>query len=226
MPHAAQHRARGVRAGTVPVRHLASRAGVLAIISLLLVSALVSPAEAAKKSEPANTGVVERLDTIGGHVIEPIPVDVGGTTLPILTVIGWDSALDDDGDGFGAFCADQPPVFNGVEQFVATPSGNVHVVVHNADIPVLLFDVTGVDSPEDFIAKCIAGDIEPLAQGTVKQRPIINADDDGVTIKVKSRGVVTDTGGQEWQLQAFYREAFDFSSAEGVVTSWVSLRKL
>lgn len=209
-------------------RHLARRSGLIALISLLLASALAGPAEAAKKAEPAQTGIVERLDTIGGHVIEPTPLDVGGVTLPILTVIGWDAATaDDEGDdGFGAHCDGQPPVFNGVEQFLETPSGNVRVVVHNADIPVLLFDVTGVNSPEEFYEACAAGELTPLAQGTVKQRPIVHADDDGFTVKVKSRGVVTDATGQDWQLQAFFRQSVDFETGDETVDTWVTLREL
>ena len=222
------------RPGTRPemtgtLRHLAARAGALATMSMLLVSALVSPASAAKKAEPASTGVVERFDTIGGHVIEPIPIDVGGEIVPVLTVVGWDAAVpgDDDQDGFGGFCVGEPPVFNGVQQTVVTPAGNDTIVVHNADVPVLLFDVSGVDSREEFDSACASGDLEPLAQGTVKQRPIINVTEDGVTSKVKSRGVVTDASGQQWQLQAFYRESFDFAAPEdAVVTSWVSLRRL
>jgi hypothetical protein len=210
---------------TMPIKRAHTWAAAAVAVTLALL--MVTPAQAAKKSEPVNTGVVERLDTIGGHTIEPIPIDVGGEVRSVLTVVGWDAALpDEDDDGFGAYCADQPPVFNGVEQFLVTPSGNLTVVVHNADIPVLLFDVTGVDDEDDFLEKCSAGELEPLAQGTVKQRPIIHETDRGFTIKVKSSGVVTDTSDQQWRLQAFLRLSVDFATGEETVTSWITLGEL
>ncbi len=102
--------------------------------------------------------------------------------LPILVIVGLDDAIA-LGTGTGG-----PPVFNGVEQDVFAPSGNVSVVVHNSDVPVLVFDVSAAASEEDLLAKCASGEIEPLAAGTVKQRPIINSTDSAISLKVKSRG--------------------------------------
>jgi hypothetical protein len=184
---------------------------VAALASLVVVA---SPAVANKKSEPANSGVVERFDTIGGHTVGPVLVDVGGATLPVFVVVGWDDSI--------AFCNDGPPVFNGVQQTVASPSGNVTIVVHNEDIPVLVFDVSSVANEEEFLAACAAGDLLPLAQGTVKQRPIINITEDSVDIKVKSRGVVTDVTGQDWTLQTFIKG--DFATPEPAIqVEWIKL---
>ena len=185
---------------------------VMAALALLGVAA--SPAVAEKKSEPANSGVVERFETLGGHSVGPVLVDVGGTTLPIFVQVGWNDSV--------AFCTGQPPVVNGVQQTVASPSGNVTIVVHNEDIPVLVFDVSGVANEEEFQEKCGSGDLLPLAQGTVKQRPIINITEDAVTVKVKSRGVVTDTTGQDWTLQTFIKG--DFATPEPEISAeWVKL---
>ena len=64
MVHGAHHRAPGVHVdGTSPPRHLASRAGVLAaIVLLLLMTALVSPAEAAQPTRFGDTFSFSGLD--------------------------------------------------------------------------------------------------------------------------------------------------------------------
>jgi hypothetical protein len=188
----------------------------LALASVLVASPTVS---ADKPAEPAQSGVVERFDTIGGHTVGPVMTDVGGTMLPVLVVVGWDSA--------DAFCSGGPPVFNGVEQNVSSPSGNFSVVVHNSDVPVLVFDVSAADSPPDFFEKCGAGEIVPLATGTAKQRPIINVTDSAANFKVKTRGVVTDGNGQEWTMQSFIKVRDVFGEEElQVLNEWVTLKAL
>jgi hypothetical protein len=193
------------------------RRSTVALLAALMVMAMTLGATAAvaeKKSEPATSGVVERFDTRGGHGVGPVLVDVGGTTLPIFVQVGWDDSV--------AFCTDQPPVFNGVEQDTISPSGNLSIVVHNADIPVLVFDMSSVDSQEEFFEECASGDLLPLAQGTVKQRPVINFTEDAVNLKVKSRGVVTDVTGQDWTLQAFIKGDFATPEPE-IFVEWVTL---
>ena len=189
------------------------RSGVI-VAALALLGVVASPAVADKKSEPENSGVVERFETLGGHSVGPLLVDVGGTTLPIFVQVGWDDSV--------AFCTGQPPVVNGVQQTVASPSGNVTIVVHNEDIPVLVFDVSGVANEEEFREQCGSGDLLPLAQGTVKQRPIINVTEDAVIVKVKSRGVVTDVTGQDWMLQSFLKGDFATPEPE-IFVEWVKL---
>lgn len=189
------------------------RLGVV-VAALALLGVAASPAVADKKSEPANSGVVERFETLGGHSVGPLLVDVGGTTLPIFVQVGWDNSV--------AFCTGQPPVVNGVQQNVVAPSGNMTFVVHNGDIPVLVFDVSSVASEEEFFEKCGSGDLLPLAQGTVKQRPIINSTEDSVIAKVKSRGVVTDVTGQEWTLQSFLKANFATPEPE-ILVDWIKL---
>ena len=170
------------------------------------------------KSEPASSGVVERFDTIGGHTVGPVLTDVGGQMLPILVVIGWDDSI--------GFCNGGPPVFNGVEQDVFAPSGNLHILVHNEDVPVLVFDVSSVASEAEFFEKCGSGELQPLAQGTVKQRPNIHVDADGVSFKVKSRGVVTDVTGRDWTLQAFIKGRTTFEPFEEEVSEWITLKAI
>lgn len=197
------------------VRRNSVRLGVIAA-ALALLGVVASPAVADKKSEPANSGVVERFDTLGGHGVGPVLVDVGGVMLPIFVQVGWDDSI--------VLCTGGPPVFNGVEQDVSAPSGNVGIVVHNADVPVLVFDVSSVASEEEFIEACASGDLVPLAQGTVKQRPIINFTEDAVNFKVKSRGAVTDVTGQDWTLQAFIKVHDVFATPETeVLVEWVTL---
>lgn len=191
-----------------------------ALSAVALASVLIAtPVSADKPAEPAESGVVQRFDTIGGHGVGPVMTDVGGMMLPILVIVGWDDAT--------TFCTGGPPVFNGVEQDVFSPSGNLTVVVHNSDAPVLVFDVSDAVSEDDFFAKCAAGDIGPLATGTVKQRPIITIGDSAVNFKVKSRGEVTDATGQVWTLQAFIKERFIFADDDSqVLTEWVKLTAL
>ena len=192
-----------------------------AVSAIALASVLAaSPASADKPGEPAESGIVVRFDpAIGGHTVGPVPTDVGGTTLPILAVFGWDDPV--------TLCTGGPPVFNGVVQVVPTPSGNVHEVVHNGDVPVLVFDVSAATSEPDFIAKCASGEIEPLATGTAKQRPIINVTDSAINFKVKSQGTVTDATGQDWAMQAFIKVRDVFGQPEPqVLTEWVTLRAL
>lgn len=191
-----------------------------ALSGVALATVLVaSPVSADKPAEPAESGVVERVDAIGGHTVGPVLTDVGGTMLPILVVVGWDNAE--------TFCSDGPPVLNGVAQFVSSPSGNSSAVVHNSDVPVLVFDVSGVDTPEEFFQKCLAEVIVPLAIGTVKQRPITNVTDRAVNFKVKSRGEVTDETGQAWTLQAFLKVHDVFGEEEPqVLNEWVKLTAL
>ena len=121
---------------------------IAALSGVALASVLVaSPsASADKPAKPAESGVVQRKDAIGGHPVGPVMTDVGGTMLPILVVVGWDDAVE--------LCTDMRPVINGVEQIVLAPSGNSSVVVHNSDAPVLVFDVSAAKDEEDFIAKC------------------------------------------------------------------------
>jgi len=178
-----------------------------------------SPVSADKPAEPAESGVVERFDTIGGHTVGPVMTEVGGTMLPILVVVGFDDAV--------TLCTGGPPVFNGVEQDVFAPSGNVTVVVHNGDVPVLVFDVSDAVSEGDFFAKCAAGEIVPLASGTVKQRPIISSTETAGNFKVKSRGEVTDAAGRDWLLQAFVKVREVVGEQEPqVVNEWVKLTTL
>jgi hypothetical protein len=184
------------------------------VAALALLGVVASPAVADKKSEPANSGVVERFEALGGHSVGPLLVDVGGTVLPIFVQVGWDNSV--------AFCTGQPPVVNGVQQTVVSPSGNMTFVVHNGDIPVLVFDVSSVASEEEFFEKCGSGDLLPLAQGTVKQRPIVNFTKDSVIVKVKSRGVVTDVTGQDWTLQSFLKGNFATPEPE-ILVEWIKL---
>ena len=192
-----------------------------ALSSVALASVLFAspPASADKSAEPAESGVVERFDAIGGHQVGPVMTDVGGAMLPILVVVGWDDAV--------TYCTDGPPVFNGVEQDAVAPSGNLTVVVHNSDIPILVFDVSAAVSEEDFFEKCAAADIVPLATGTAKQRPIINVTASAINLKVKTRGVVTDAAGQDWTMQAFlkFREVFGAEDLQ-VLNEWVTLTAL
>ncbi len=194
---------------------------IAALSGLVLASVIVAspPASADKPTEPAESGVVQRFDTIGGHTISPVLTDVGGTMLPIFVVVGWDDAV--------TFCAGGPPVFNGVEQNVSSPSGNFSIVVHNSDVPVLVFDVSAVASEADFLAKCAAGEIVPLATGTAKQRPILHITDSAFSIKVKTRGVVTDASGQDWTMQSFLKVREVFGEEEPqVLNEWVTLKAL
>ena len=192
-----------------------------ALSGLALASVLVAspPVSADKPAEPAESGVVERFDAIGGHTVGPVMTDVGDTMLPILVVVGWDSAT--------TLCTGGPPVFNGVEQNVSSPSGNFSIVVHNSDVPVLVFDVSTAESEDDFFAKCADGEIVPLATGTAKQRPIINVTDSAVNFKVKTRGVVTDASGQDWTMQSFIKVRDVFGAEEPqVLNEWVTLTAL
>ncbi len=94
---------------------------------------------------------------------------------------------------------------------------------HNADVPVLLFDVTGIESEAEFFEKCGSGELAALAHGEVKQRPILHFTESSFSIKVASHGTVTDADGQEWAVNAFLkvRESLD---AEPVVDQRLSLR--
>ena len=197
------------------VRTFAAVTGV-AMAGVLVAS---PPASADKPAEPAESGVVQRFDTIGGHQVGPVMTDVGGKMVPILVVVGWDDAV--------TFCTGGPPVFNGVQQDAFAPSGNVSIVVHNSDIPILVFDVSDAVSEDDFFAKCAAREIAPLATGTAKQRPIINETESAGNFKVKTRGVVTDTTGQEWTLQSFIKVRGVFGAEEPqVLNEWVKLTAL
>jgi len=196
-----------------------------ALTGVALVGAMVmsSPASADKKGEPAESGVVLRFDpTRGGHGVGPVTVDVDGADRRLVAIFGFDNAI--------TFCNWGPPVKNGVEQVALPPSGGFHVVVHNSDIPVLVFDVTDVLDEDAFFAGCAAGDIVPFATGTAKQRPIINGNDSGQsTLKIKSTGVVTDGLERDWKLQAFFREVADFSGPEpqfDVQQQWIKLTLL
>jgi hypothetical protein len=190
----------------------------LAAIALTAVPA-APPAYADKPAVPAESGVVERGNAIGGHQVGPVITDVGGEMRPILVVVGWDDAV--------TYCSGRPPVFNGVGQVVVAPSGNVSTVVHNSDIPILVFDVSGAASDEDFFEKCADGKIVPLATGTAKQRPIIHQTDSAATVKANTRGVVTDATGQDWTMQAFTKFRVDFGTEERqVLNEWVTLNAL
>ena len=191
-------------------------------VALLSVMAVSSPASADKKGEPAESGVVLRFDpTQGGHGVGPVTADVNGEDRRLVAIFGFADSL--------TFCNDGPPVENGVEQVALPPSGGYHVVVHNSDIPVLVFDVTDVLTEEDFFAGCAAGDIVPLATGTAKQRPIINGDDSGQTVKIKSMGVVTDALDRDWKLQSFFKETGVFGDGPPVFevqNAWIKLTLL
>ena len=120
-------------------------------------------------------------------------------------------------------------MFNGVGQVVVAPSGHVSTVVHNSDIPIVVFDVSDADSEEDFFEKCAAGEIVPLATGTAKQRPIVHETDSAANVKAKTRGVVTDANGQRWTMQAFSKARVDFAAPEPevqVLKEWVTLTAL
>ena len=154
-------------------------------------------------------------DAVGGHQVGPVTTDVGGEVLPVLVAIGWDDAQ--------TLCDEGPNVASGVEQVVLAPWGNVSVVVHNSDIPILVFDV----SDENFVEQCAAGEAVPLATGTAKQRPIIHQDESAANFKAKTRGVVTDANWQDWTMQAFTRFRVDFGTQElQVLKEWVTLTAL
>ena len=190
----------------------------LAAIALTAVPA-APPAFADKPAAPAESGVVERGNAIGGHQVGPVITDVGGEMLPVLVVVGWDDAV--------TYCSGGPPVFNGVGQAAVAPSGRVSTVVHNSDIPILVFDVSGAASDDDFLKKCAAEEIVPLATGTAKQRPIVLETDSAVNVKAKTRGVVTDATGQDWTMQVFIKFRVDFGTEERkVLNEWVKLTAL
>lgn len=195
---------------------------ISALAGMALVGVLIAPppVSAEKSGEPAESGVVLRFDPAqGGHGVGPVTTDVAGEMRRIVVIVGFDDAL--------VFCNDGPTVPNGVEQVALPPSGNFAAVVHNGDIPVLVFDVTDVDDEADFFEKCAAGDLEPLATGTVKQRPIINGTATAVNFKVKSSGVVTDGADRDWKLQAFIkvRDVVDEPEPQ-VLIEWVKLTLL
>ncbi len=189
-------------------------------VALVGAMAMPSPASADKKGEPAESGVVLRFDpTIGGHGVGPVSADVNGEDRRLVAIIGWDDPV--------AFCSGGPPVFNGVEQVVLSPSGNTTIVVHNGDVPVLVFDVTDVADEDAFFFECAEGTLVPLATGTVKQRPIIHVDDAGVTQKIKSTGVVTDSLDREWKLQVFVKATTVFAAPDSdVERQWIKLTLL
>jgi hypothetical protein len=197
---------------------------LLAVPSALAAIALTAvpgapPAFADKPAEPAESGVVERGSAIGGHQVGPVMTDVGGEMRPVLVAVGWDDAV--------TYCSGGPPVFNGVGQVVVAPSGHVSTVVHNSDIPILVFDVSGADN--GFFEKCAAGEIVPLATGTAKQRPIVHETESAANVKAKTRGVVTDATGQDWTMQAFTKFRVDFGAGEPqlqVLKEWVKLTAL
>lgn len=171
-------------------------AWVAATSALLL--ATTAPALATKSATPETSGVISRAETIGGHTISPQPVSVDGETRFLFLVVGWDDPV--------THCTGQPPVFNGVEQLVASPSDNTHLLVHNEDVPVMLFDVTDMPGPGAFYQMCAEGTIEPFATGEARQRPNLHFRGDTFMITVKSHGVVTDTNGRHWTLNAFLQE--------------------
>ena len=190
-------------------------------VALVSVMAVSSPASADKKGEPAESGVVLRFDpTQGGHGVGPVTVDVAGEDRRLVAIFGWDNAVE--------FCTGSPPVFNGVEQVALPPSGSYHVVVHNSDVPVLVFDVTDVTDQQEFFQGCASGALVPLATGTAKQRPIINGDDSIQTLKIKSMGVVTDSLDRDWKLQAFVKENIVFGPPfeSEVQSEWIRLTLL
>ena len=54
------------------------RLGVI-VAALALLGVVASPAVADKKSEPANSGVVERFETLGGHSVGPLLLTLQST---------------------------------------------------------------------------------------------------------------------------------------------------
>jgi hypothetical protein len=193
----------------------------LAVAVLVGATAVSSPVSADKSGEPAGSGVVFRVDpAIGGHLVGPVMTEVNGEDRILVAFFGWDDAL--------TLCTGGPPVFNGVIQIVETPSGNFSQVVHNADVPVLVFDVTGVADEAEFVFLCATGQLPPLATGTAKQRPIVTGTDTGDTLKVKSQGVVTDASGRDWKLQAFLKENVTIGPPfeSEVQSAWIKLTLL
>lgn len=177
-----------------------SRAASTLVIALLMVAA-VAPAAMAKQAWPEESGIVTRGPTSGGHTIEPKPVSVDDETRLMFTVFGWNNPI--------TFCTDGPPVDNGVEQLVSLPTGDFHLLVHNGDVPVMVFDVTEVPGPGAFFAGCAAGEIAPFATGEAKQRPNLHIREDSLTVKVNSHGTVVEPDGTEWLLNARLQEQYD-----------------
>ena len=54
----------------------------------------------------------------------------------------------------------------------------------------------------------LAGDVDAFATGEMKQRPILTGNPSGFTIKVASRGILTDASGGEWAVNAFLKQVF------------------
>jgi hypothetical protein len=171
------------------------------LVVALLIAAAVAPAAVAKQAWPEETGIVSRGPTSGGHTIEPKPVSVDGETRLMFTVFGWDDPI--------TFCTDGAPVANGVEQLVSLPTGDFHLLVHNEDIPVMVFDVTEVPGPGAFFTGCAAGEIVPFATGEARQRPNIHISEDSFFAKVNSHGTVVEPDGTEWLLNARLQERDD-----------------
>lgn len=171
------------------------------LVLALLMAATIAPAALAKQAWPEESGIVTRGPTTGSHTIEPKPVSVDGETRLIFTVFGFDDAI--------TFCTDGAPVQNGVEQLVSLPSGDVHLLVHNEDLPVMVFDVTDVPGPGAFFAGCAAGEIVPFAEGEVRQRPNLHIGEDSFRVKVNSHGEVIEPDGTRWLLNSRLEETVD-----------------
>lgn len=195
------------------VRYARRVAAVVALGCAIGLAPLTASAD--KTAEPWSSGIVERSEARGGHLVGPVLVDIGGAQVPMIANVGWSDPI--------AWCTGGPPELNGVIQRFETPSGSTfHEVVHNSDAPVLLFDVSSVASVEEFLEKCASGELAPLATGTVKQRPNINGTPTVFNFMVKSSGVVTDSGGQDWRLQMFVKVT---DSADGLraLNEWIKL---
>ena len=124
----------------------------------------------------------------------------------LLVVVGWDDAV--------TYCTGGPPVFNGVEQVAVAPSGNVSIVVHNSDIPILVFDVSARS------AKRTSSRSAPLERSSRSPPARRNSARSSTrprarpTSRSKTRGVVTDATGQDWTMQAFTKFRVDFGAEE------------
>lgn len=174
---------------------------IATLISALLSAAVIAPAALAKQAWPEESGIVTRDPTTGSHTIEPKPVSVDGETRLMFTVFGFDDPI--------TYCTDGPPAQNGVEQLVSLPARDFHLLVHNEDLPVMVFDVTDVPGPGAFISGCAAGEIAPFAEGDVRQRPNLHIGEDSFRVKVNSHGDVVERDGTRWLLNSRLEERVD-----------------
>lgn len=177
------------------------RRTTVVILTIGMLATLAPPTSAGPGNGPDQSGVVTRLSPPGAQGLFDPAVPLDGADVPLLALLNFASPAD-----FCTFTFAGP----GDLMMVETPSGQTNILLHDEDVPVLIFDATGLGTQVEEVfsnlrqAAC-DNQAVPIATGEARVRNKLHFKADGAFRHAfDATGTVTD-GDVVWNLSLHRR---------------------